>query len=206
MEITNTNPNVQEAASIIRANKEYLSATTMDKFFQKVAETIEHYAENGFDEYYEEDLVEISGAVSKLLDNAGIKWLNYVTILPPGAFGYFYEDMTFLRIPSNVSVLDPDVLWGSSIEEILVEGKIKRVWGGSLRGNYLRVVTFKQPLKPAIINKDLFGDTDTLTDIYVQDTMEDMKNIGLIIDYSPEVVVHCKDGNLIYRKGKIEEE
>ena len=206
MEITNTNPNVQEAASIIRTNKEFLSATTMDKFFQKVAETIEHYAENGFDEYYEEDLVEISGAVSKLLDNAGIRWLNYVTILTPGAFGYFYEDMKTLKIPPNVSVLDPDILWGSRIEEIIVEGKIKRLWGGSLRGNYLRVVTFNQPLKSAIINKDLFGDTETLTDIYVQDTIEDMKNIGLYIEYSPEVIIHCRDGNLIYRNGKIEEE
>lgn len=97
------------AADIIRKNIKLLHRSTIDRFFDAVTDDIEILGSD----YYEEEILEISGTISKLLEDAGINWIALVKCIPQGAFGAHYEDVKSIMIPSNVTSLDGWAFYGS---------------------------------------------------------------------------------------------
>lgn len=192
------------AAGIVRKNIKLLTLSTMDKFFEAVSDDI---AEIGSD-YYDEALLEISGTISKLLEDAGINWIALVKRIPEGAFGAHYENVKSIMIPSNVTSLSAWAFYGSDFTEITFAGQLEYVGMDALNARLLSKVKFLKPIKHCKFEVEPFGDAaNTLSEIDVLDSKEDIKKMDLIkYIYSPKVTIKCIDGDLIYINGKLQGE
>lgn len=192
------------AADIVRKNIKLLTLSTIDRFFEAVTDDI---SEIGSD-YDEEDLLEIRGTISKLLEDAGINWIALVECIPDGAFGAHYEDVKSIMIPSNVTSLSGWAFYGSDFTEITFAGQLDYVGIYALDARLLRKIKFLKSIKQCEFRAEPFGDTaNSLSEIDVLDSKEDIKKMDFI-DYlhSPKVTIKCTDGDLIYINGELQGE
>ena len=192
------------AADIIRKNSKLLTRSTIDRFFVAVTDDI---SEIGSD-YYEEDLLEIRGTISKLLEDAGINWIALVECIPEGAFGAHYEDVKSIMMPSNVISLAGWAFYGSDFTEITFAGQLEYIGMGALDARLLRKIKFLKSIKQCEFRAEPFGDTaNSLSEIDVLDSKEDIKKMSFIdYLYSPKVTIKCTDGDLIYINGELQGE
>lgn len=194
MKLDKNNPNVQYAVSLIRANRQYLSNTTMDDFFINIERCIRR--ENNRD-ISDADMIEINGAVCQLLEDAGIQWLKLVRRLPMMAF--VNSDALSITLPNNIKLIDNCVFTGSTIESIIIPRGVKvNAWG--ICSEYVSVIS--------IMDKSLenwhsyaLADCYEITDIWFEGTTTTWKNKEFynIEDFT----VHCSDGTLEYVDGHL---
>ena len=192
------------AADTIRKNSKLLTRSTIDEFFNAVADDIEILRLN----YYEEEILEISGTISKLLEDAGINWIALVECIPQGAFGAHYRNVKSIMMPSNVTSLAGWAFYGSDFTEITFAGQLEYVGRSALDARLLRKVKFLKSIKQCEFRAESFGDTaNSLSEIDVLDSKEDIKKMDFI-DYlhSPKVTIKCTDGDLIYINGELQGE
>ena len=194
MKLDKNNPNVQYAVNLIRANSQYLSHITMDDFFINIERCIRR--ENNRD-ISDADMIEINGAVCKLLEDAGIQWIKLVKRLPMMAF--VYSDSLSVTLPNNIKVIDNSAFAGSTIESIIIPSGVKvNEWG--ICSDYVSVIS--------IMDKSLenwhsyaLASCYGITDIWFEGTTATWRNKEFydIEDFT----VHCSDGTLEYVNGHL---
>jgi hypothetical protein len=194
MKLDKNNPNVQYAVSLIRENSQYLSHNTMDDFFINIEQRIRREHNRDISDT---DMLDIHGAVCKLLEDAGIQWIKLVKRLPIMAF--VYSDSLSVTLPNNIKVIDNNAFEGSAVESIIIPSGVKvNDWG--ICSSYVSVISIMDKSLEDWHSYALAG-CYGISDIWFAGTTTTWKNKEF---YDIEnFTVHCSDGTLEYVNGHL---
>jgi hypothetical protein len=188
MVLDRNNESVQEAVSLIRKYKEYLTPSTMSIFLSKIDSSFDWVTYSDEDQ---QKAAEISGAITQILINVGIDWLKYATQLY--AYHFAFIKMDKLIIPNNIKNIGNSSFMYSDIPIIVVPKGTSVDTYGLYSDNLKEVHILDTNLDKW--DREAFEGSDNIKDIYFSGTIDEWNDRAFWFN-NITFTVHCADGEI----------